>query len=202
MPGDARDVVRRHLIGEFVDDQERVAGHGPGVGAGVVGMVVILEGQRPVGADPSGEVGVAACDEHQVAVEGAVLADPVGAIDARVEAIVRTQQLQGGALRHELGSRCGHEQLVGIEREHQPVAVEIVELHAEAGAAILGPTDDLLDPFGERGRRGCRGGTRRDGLSTEGARAEGDELQQADGCLVHALASGEGGAHGAAQRGP
>jgi len=149
-------VTRRDLIGQLVDHEQRIARHGLGVGAAVVGVVLVLERERAVGADTSREVGVAARHQHQVAVQRAILADRTSAIQARMESIARAQQLQAGPFGDELGRRAGDEQLVGVEREQRGLRVEIVERDAEARAAVLGPTDHLLHALGERAGDGPR----------------------------------------------
>jgi hypothetical protein len=186
-------VPGRHLIGQLADHEQRIAGHRLGVGAAVVRVVLVLERKRAVGADPTGQVGIAARHEHQIAVQRAVLANRARAIDSRVETVVGAQQLEGGALGHQLGRGPGDEQLVGVEGEHRRFTVEIVERDAEGRAAVLRSADDPLDALGERcGRRRGDGGvglcTRALGLSGDGARAEGEEPQHGDGCPVHDLA--------------
>jgi hypothetical protein len=78
-----------------------------------------------------------------------------------MKAKVGPKELHGGALGKKLGGRSGYEQLLFIQRVHDAIGVERVDLHAEARVTELRPGHDGLNPLIQRyillsecGRRG------------------------------------------------
>ena len=112
--------------------------------------------------DPSGSsrperFGIAARDEHEVAVERAV-PHRARAIDARMEPIVGAEHFVRGTDGEELRRRSGHEEAIVIDGVHRLLASRVVELHSPERVRELGAIHHLLDSLVRRRLRGGASG--------------------------------------------
>src|SRR5262249_12593573 len=135
------NAFRGDVLGELLDDNERVARKS----GAAVGMVFVDEGEGAVGLDAIRKVGIAASDENQIALEGAMLVDRAGVVDTRVEAIIGAELCKEGAF-GECFSRGGrHEELISIERVENFAGVEGIKLDAEIRVREFRAAHDFLD---------------------------------------------------------
>jgi hypothetical protein len=75
-PGYPLHSLGRDLTRQRPDDRQGISVHRH---AGI-GVVFVLEGQRSIGTDPVGEVGIAAGDQHQISLERSIRRDRAGTI--------------------------------------------------------------------------------------------------------------------------
>ena len=135
------------ILGELLDDRERIARQR----GAVVGVIFIHEGERAVGLDAIGKIGIAAGDEDEIAFQRAVRVDRAGAIDARVKAIVGAEFGEQGAFGENFRGGGRDEQFVGVEGVEDFAGVERIELDAEIGVSEFGAAHHFLDALSERG---------------------------------------------------
>ena len=147
---DLPDAMRTHLGGDVADHQERITRHGLRVGACIVRVVLVLEGERAILLDASRQIRIAARHQNQIAIERPVAADRPRSIDAGVKTIVRTEETERAPHSEQLGGGAGDEELVTIERVDLLPRIERVEFHPPVGVPELGPVDDALHPLRER----------------------------------------------------
>jgi len=127
-------------------------------------VILIDEGEGAVGLDAIGEIGIAAGDQDEVALECAVFVDLTRAVDAGVKAVIGTQLREERAFGEDFGGRSGHKQFVSIERIEDFAGVKRAELNAKIRVGEFGATDDLLYALSQSGFRLRTG---RHGLETE-----------------------------------
>src|SRR5581483_8893406 len=150
--GDALNALGRDVAGQLANDLQRVAVHRSRFWAAAVTVILVLEHERAVATHTTGEVRVARRDQHEIAVDGAIRGDRAGAVHDGMEAIGRTEEGEGRALRQEFRRRAGDEQLARRDIEERAMRVTIVDRDAERGMRELGSIDDPAHPSGERGR--------------------------------------------------
>ena len=80
-----------------------------------------------------------------------MVVDWAGAVDTRMEAVVRAKRREESAFGKNFRGRSRNEQLVGIERVDDFAGVQRIELNAEIRVSKFGPADYLLDALRERG---------------------------------------------------
>src|SRR5207245_6598102 len=96
-------------------------------------------------------IGVAACDNNEIALELAFVVDGGRAVYRGPETKVLTEFCEERAFGENFCGGCGSEHFVGIERVDDGAGGQIVELDAEVRALELRTVDDFLYGSGDGG---------------------------------------------------
>ncbi len=136
-------------FGELFDDSQRIASDG----WAAVGVIFIDEGERSVGLDTIGKIGIAAGDKNEVALERSFFVDRTSAINDCVKAVVRAKLCEDCAFGESFSRGSGNEKFVGVERVDDFPGGNVVELDAEIRVGEFGAVHHFLNAIGERGSR-------------------------------------------------
>jgi len=160
VPGYSPNAGLGNLRRKRADSRQRIAGNQlRAAGHRIIGMILVLKGESPVGLDTVRQIRIAGCDQDQIPVESAASVDHAGAEDSRVEPVFRAEQRERRALGQQFGGGCGDEELLFIEMIGGLVRIERPELHTEAGMQVFRAAHDRGDALFEGL---CAGGGKRD----------------------------------------
>ena len=135
-----------NVLGKLLDDCQGISGQG----CASVRVIFIHEGERTVWLNAIGEVGIAARNQNQVALECAVLVDGACVVNASMKAVIRAQLCEDRPLGESFRRGSGHEEFVTVQRINHLARVQRIELDAEVGVSELRAADDFLNALCER----------------------------------------------------
>ena len=135
-----------NVLGKLLDDCQGISGQS----CASVRVIFIHEGERTVWLNAIGEVGIAARNQNQVALERTVLVDGANVVNGRMKAVIRAQLCEDGALGESFRGGSWNKKFVAIQRINHLARIQRIELDAEVGVSELRTADDFLNALCER----------------------------------------------------
>ncbi len=102
-------------------------------------MIEAGVGERIVIEDTGRKIRVSSGDQHQIAFERAIAGYAAGAVDARLETVVRAEQRQSRPFGQQLGRRTRNKKLFTVQGEEDFARFQIEEFNAELRLLELRP---------------------------------------------------------------